>query len=131
MNYVWIDQRLLNIVAFGGKGQSAPPPPDFSAIAQADATAANNNLELGREQLDWGRNQFNTVWPYAQSYLTTQTDTTQQEAQNAASQQDFYQTHYRPLEEQYVTEARDYNTPERSDAMAGRAMADVANAFAG
>ena len=128
-HYVWIDQRLLNIVAFGGKGQEAPPPPDFSAIAQADATAANNNLELGREQLDWGRNQFNTVWPYAQQYLNTQTQSNQQESANAQNAQDFYQNTYRPLETQYANEASNYNTPARAEANAGAAMADVAYSF--
>jgi hypothetical protein len=129
--YVWIDQRLLNIVAFGGKGQEAPAPPDFSALAQADREAAQNNLELGREQLDWGRNQFNTVWPYAQQYLNDQMSTTDQERNFAGYQQNIYSEDYRPIEHQLTDAASNYNTPARSDANAGAAMADVTNAFAG
>jgi hypothetical protein len=129
--YVWIDHRLLNIVAFGGKGSEAPAAPDFTPIAQADAAAAQSNLQLGREQLDWGRQQFDRTWPYAQQYLQSQI-VGQQEEQNAGGYaQNVYEQQYVPAEENLVHEAETYNSPERATARAGSAMADVTNAFAG
>lgn len=108
---------------------SAPPPPNYAPIAEASMQAAEQQFQLGSEQLDWGKEQFNLVWPYAQQYLTQQLDSSAEEADRARDARDMYETTYRPIEEQFAQTALNYNTPERAEQNAGAAMADVANTF--
>lgn len=124
---VWVCDVQSSIVALGG--EDAPPPPDYRPIAQADLQAAEKQTELGHEQLDWARNQFNTVWPYAQQYLTAQMDANQSEQARAKDQQQFYNETYKPVEKQFADEASSYASPERTEQRAGMAMADVSTQF--
>lgn len=112
----------------GGKS-SVPPPPDYSSIAAASKDAADMNYKLGHESLEWGKQQYDQVWPYAKQYLQQQIDTTTDERARAKDQTDFYNTTYKPMEAGLAKEANEYNSPARSDANAGRAMGDVASAF--
>jgi hypothetical protein len=112
----------------GGKA-SAPAPPDYRPIAAADAQAASQQFQLGQQQLDWAKNQFNTVWPYAQQYLDTQTATTNEERAAAQQAQQYYTSTYQPIESQFAQTALNYNNPARAQQNAGMAMADVSNAF--
>jgi hypothetical protein len=108
---------------------SAPAAPDYTPVAQADATAANNEFQLGQEQLDWGKQQFNQVWPYAQQYMTAQTGAATQEDQNAANQEAFYNSTYQPIESEFAGQAQNYNTPANATQNEGEAEADVTNTF--
>ena len=107
----------------------APPPPNYGPIAEASQKAADMQYQLGREQLDWARQQYEMIWPYAQQYLTQQLGSSAEEADRAREARAMYETTYRPLEEQFAQTALNYNTPERAEANAGQAMADVANTF--
>jgi hypothetical protein len=108
---------------------SAPAPPNYAPIAAADAAAAERQFQLGEEQLQWGRDQFNAVWPYAQQYMASQVGAADIERQNAADQQAFYNETYKPIESTFAKQALDYNTPANAEQKAGAAMADVANTF--
>jgi hypothetical protein len=112
----------------GGKS-SAPPAPDYTPIAMADARQAQNEYDLGQQQLKWGQDQFNTVWPYAQQYLQSQTAATQQEQQNAVNMQNFYNQTYKPIETSFASTALNYNSPARANQNAAAAEADVSNTF--
>lgn len=112
----------------GGKS-SAPTPPDYTPIAQADAAAAQRQFQLGEEQLQWGKDQFERVWPYAQRYMNAQAGTTEAEQKAATEAQQMYDTTYRPIETKFAGQVGDYASGARSDQNAGRAMADVANTF--
>lgn len=125
---LWICDLQESIVAFSGKAE-APAAPDYSGIAQADATAANNQYNLGQQQLDWGKQQFNQVWPYAQQYMQSQVDAQTAEQAAAQKQQAVYDTTYAPIEKQFAQEASTYNSPANSEQRAGEAMGDVSNTF--
>lgn len=124
---VWVCDVQSSIVAFGG--QDAPAPPNYQPIAQADLHAAELQTQLGQEQLDWARNQFNTVWPYAQQYLNDQLEATDTNKKRGIEQNEFYNNAYRPIEEKFANEASTYASPERKEQRAGMAMTDVANQF--
>lgn len=112
----------------GGK-QSQPAAPDYTAIAQADSTAANNQYALGQQQLSWAQQQFASTWPYAQQYLQSQTAATTANQAEAGVQQSYYDKTYQPIETQFAQTASNYNSPTRAAANAGGAMADVASTF--
>ena len=108
---------------------SAPKAPDYTPVAQADATAAANNLQLGKDQLQWSKDQFNSTWPYAQQYLQQQSAASAAETQNAQEAQSMYNSTYKPIETQLAQEATSYNSPDRANQNAGMAEADVASSF--
>lgn len=108
---------------------SAPAAPDYTPVANADATAANNNFTLGEQQLQWAQNQFNQTWPAAQQYLQQQSASSAAETANATQAQDMYNTTYKPIETQLAQEATSYNSPDRANQNAGMAEADVASSF--
>ena len=112
----------------GGKS-SAPPPPNYAPIAAADAQSAQMQYQLGQQQLQWGKDQFNQTWPYAQQYMQQQIQTAQTQNQNAQNMTDFYNSTYKPIESQFATTASNYNSPARADANSASAQADVANTF--
>src|SRR5690349_9645364 len=98
---------------------SAPAPPNYGPIAQADAKAADRSFQLGEDQLNWAKQQFNDVWPYAQQYMTAQVGAANQNLTNAGEAEQFYQNTYRPIETKFANEAQNYNTPANAEQKAG------------
>lgn len=112
----------------GGKS-SAPAAPDYGPIAQSDTYQAQLEYNVAENQLQFGKDQFNQVWPYAQSYLQQQTASSAAQTQQAQTSQQYYDSTYKPIESQFATQAINYNTPANANQQAGGAMADVASTF--
>ncbi len=111
----------------GGKS-SAPAPPDYTPIAQADAQQAQLNFQLGQQQLDWAKNQFNTVWPFASDYLKQQTATSAAQTQEASALENNFNNNTLPIEKQFSQQAGAYANPANASQLQGEAEGDVANA---
>jgi hypothetical protein len=112
----------------GGKAK-APPPPDYGPIAAASAESAKYAFQLGREQLDWARDQYaqdkQTTDKVVDSYMRSQ-DANQNAAEGDRAR---YEQIYQPLEDQLVSDASQYASGERRDQDMGRAAATVAQQF--
>ena len=112
----------------GGKSK-APPPPDYTPIANASKEAAEVSAAVAREQLQWAREQ------YAQDREVT--DQVVQDALKRAGEQDAlarkdrmrYEQVFQPLEDQLVEESKTYNTDARREQAAGSAAAEVGQQF--
>jgi len=113
----------------GGKA-SAPPPPDYTPVANASKEAAEINAQLGREQLAAYREQAEKDRSFNSGIADRLART--QDFADAASQQDRarYQQLYQPLENDLVADAKDYASGERMDRDVGRAQSGVAQSFA-
>jgi len=136
---------------FGGK--DAPDPPDYTPVAAAQQAASQEALQLGREQLDWAREQWADQQRIVEDVMDVQLPLMQQQAQlaaqgaevyNAAMAQQMdiaaqnqelalqdrerYETTFRPIEDDLIAEALGYASQERMSLEAGRAQADVARA---
>ena len=101
----------------GGKSQ---PAPDYGPMQQ-----------LGREQLDFAKQQYAEMKPLATQVANQQMAAQQQQMQQA---QDYYNYNvgtFRPLEQGLVTDAQRFNTEAYREQMAQRAAADVQQAFQG
>jgi len=68
-------------------GKSSPPPPDYGPLAQASKEAAQISADLGREQLDFAREQYNRTAPMLEAIAETQMDA---QRQQMAQAQDYY-----------------------------------------
>jgi hypothetical protein len=108
---------------------SAPAAPDYQPIASADETAANQQFQLGEQQLQWGQQQFNQVWPYAQQYLQQETQSSAAQTAQAGQEQQYWNNTFQPIETNFANTASNYNSPAQASLNAGNAEADVASSF--
>lgn len=109
--------------------QSAPPAPDYGPIAASDTYQAQLEYNVAENQLQFGKDQFNQTWPYAQAYLQQQTASGQAATQEAQQQEQVYNQTTLPEIQNFQTMANNYNTPANANQQAGSAMADVASTF--
>jgi hypothetical protein len=114
-----------------GKGSSEPTPPDYSPIAKSDLESAKLAQQTSREQLDWAKQQYADIAPYTHAYLQSMTNASDQNLTNAQKDRARYENVYQPVENQFVSEAQNYNNPEQANQRAAAAEADVASAYAG
>ena len=112
----------------GGKND-APPPPDYTPVAQASEKAAEYSYELGREQLAWAKSQYASDQQVIGRVVDAALKRQDINDENAASDRERYEGLYQPLEKQAVDEAQSYASPERERYEMGKAGATVAQQF--
>lgn len=112
----------------GGK-VTTPTPPDYSTqIDFANKTAAEQ-MQLGRDQLAWAKEQDARNRQTLDRVLGVQLPAMEQQAQQAQETWQRYKDVYQPVENRMVDEAMNYDSPERTQREQGRAMADVTASF--
>lgn len=138
------------------------------STSAADAHAADLQYQLGQQQLEaqtrfadssaargdqyyqmalnsqqFGQDQFNKIWPYAQEYLrqqnqegvlagqfaSEQVQMARQQREQAAEQYGRYMNTFVPMENQFAQFAANYNTPARAAQASAGAQADVATSY--
>lgn len=112
----------------GGKGAKVAAP-DYTPVAAANREAAEISAQVSREQLAWAREQYAQDREITQQFLDVMLPNMRTESEAAARERDRYQTIFQPLEDALAREAQEYATPERQELEAGKAQADVAQAF--
>lgn len=106
-----------------------PPPPDLGPAAEASREVAEMQQQTAREQLAWAREQDTMNRDLLNQVLDIQLPAMREQFQQAQSDRERYQTQFRPLEDAFVQEAQEYDTPERRAMERSRAMADVSTQF--
>jgi len=99
-------------------GKSSPPPPDYSGMEA-----------LGREQLDFSKQQYAEMKPIAERVANQQLASQEQQMKQAQDYYDYQQKTFRPLEQGLVTQAQEYDTEANRERLASQAAADTARAF--
>jgi hypothetical protein len=86
-------------------GKSSPPPPDYGPLAQSSSEAAQIGAALGREQLDFARQQYDQNMAITRPVVDAQMQITQQ---GLSQGDDYYRygTSFRPLEQEMLAQAR-------------------------
>lgn len=113
----------------GMYGAEAPPPPDYSAVAEASAESAKLSFELGKEQLEWAKEQYGKDNEIISKVVDAALARQAQNDEAALSDRRRYEDVYQPLEDKLVQEAQDFASPERIEQRAGAASAEVAQQF--
>lgn len=121
----------------GGKGD-APPPPDYTPMANASKEAAEIGAQLGREQLAENRRQYDQNMEVARPIIDKQAELMDQTKAQGDDYYNYNKSTFRPIEESLAEEAEsgtsryDTNTGVRTNVEqeASRAAADVASAGA-
>lgn len=112
----------------GGKTK-APPPPDYSQLAAASEKAAEYSFQLGREQLDWAREQYASDKQIIDRVVNAAMDRQAVNDEAADKDRARYERVFQPLEDQLAEDAASYASPERQELEAGKASATVAQTF--
>jgi hypothetical protein len=109
-------------------GKSSPPPPDYTPLANASRESAEIMAGLGREQLDFARQQYAEMKPFAERIAESQVAGMDQAAE-IAGQERAYGLQFRPAEERLLQQAMEFDTGAAREQMAQQAAADAARAF--
>ena len=112
----------------GGK-DSAPPPPDYSALAEASEQSAKYSYELAKRQQDWAEKTYNENKGTSDLVIDKALGALDRQEEWSIKDRARYENIFQPLEEQLAKDAEDYATPERQEVEAGKAEADVAAQF--
>lgn len=114
----------------GGGGSAPAPDPTITEAEKA-------NIELGKESLAFSKEQWEELRPWREwQFQTSQKaadaalDTMTLQNQISTDYWNYLKSTFRPLEEQLVAEAKAYDTPERQDKEAARAVSQVGQSFA-
>jgi hypothetical protein len=87
------------------------------------------NQQTAREQLAWAREQDSNNRALLQQVLDIQLPAMTEQFQTASADRKRYEEMFRPFEDQWAEEAKNYDTPERRAQERSRAMADVNTQF--
>ena len=101
-------------------GKSSPPPPDYSGMEA-----------LGREQLQFARDQYAEMKPFTTRLATSLADAQQEQMAQARDYYNYQRDTFRPVEQGLVREAQEFDTEAYRQQLASKAMADAAKAFQG
>lgn len=110
----------------GKKGGQADQSGMLTALVSAQA--ADKAYQLGNQQLDWTKQQWNTEWPYMQQIAQSQVNTQNQLSDFSRNQQSFYETQYQPMETALNKEITQWASPQNIALQTGQAAANVAEA---
>lgn len=110
-------------------GSSAPPPPDYSGVAEASEKSAEYAFKLGQEQLAWAKQQYASDKAIIDKVINAGLERQAINDTNAAKDRARYESSYQPLEDDAIAEAKSYASPERQQYEMGRAGATVAQQF--
>lgn len=106
-----------------------PPPPDLGPAAEASMEIARMNQQTAREQLDWAKEQDANNQQLLQSVLDIQLPAMREQFEQASSDRERYNTLFKPMEDAFVKEAQEYDTPQRRAEAQARAISDVSTQF--
>lgn len=102
----------------------APPPPDFAPLAAAAERAAEIAAQLGREQLDFARTQYQEMSPLLRGIADSQIGMMDAQKEQGADYFNYMKDTFRPLEREFVQSARDFNTDAAREQQARSAAAE-------
>lgn len=108
---------------------SAPAAPDYTPIAAADTAAANDQYQLGEQQLQQAQSEYAAEAPATNAYMQSMTALSNSQAALSDSAENEYTSVFQPLQTQFASQAENYDSTDNQNQQAGAADADVANQF--
>jgi len=110
-------------------GKNTVEAPDYAPLAEASAEAARIQAGLGREQLQFAREQYDRTAPILQSIADQQMAAQAEQMQQARDYYNYQTDTFRPLERSIVQDAQRFNTEAYREQLASQAAADAGRAF--
>lgn len=110
-------------------GGSAPAAPNFGPVADAMKNQSALQYQMSMEQLQWAKDQFGWIKPFAERYLNSSFETMDESTRQARADRARYEDIYQPIEDAQAKAAAEWDSPERKALMAARAGATASRAF--
>jgi|TARA_R110002072_G_scaffold181312_1_gene337563 hypothetical protein len=111
-------------------GKSNPTPaPDYEPLANASREAAEVQAKLGREQLDFAKEQYDRTAPMLERVANQQMASQSEQMAQARDYYNYQTDTFRPLERGLVADAQRFNTDAYRNQLASKASADAGLAF--
>lgn len=107
----------------------SPDPPDLDGTAAASLEVGLEQVALGREQLAWAKEIGAEQLDLAREILGTQTGIMRENQLLAVEDRNRYRATFGAMEDDLVNQAKNYATPARQEAEAGKASSDVIQAY--
>jgi hypothetical protein len=111
--------------------QDAPDTSGINAAAVQNAEVGKEQLVLAREQMGKAEARQAEFDPLYKQLIQSSLDSQTQASAQSADQWDRYRTTFAPLESKMAETAANFDTPQRREAEAAAARADVAQSVAG
>lgn len=118
---------IRSMKLWGGKSGGSPPDPSAAYQANAAATteAAKMQQQTATDYLNFSKQQYADMKPQLDAIATQQIDIGNANEKRAAEYSDYEKNTYRPLEQNIVDEANNYNTDTHREQLASKAASDV------
>lgn len=132
-----IDARLQSIGLCSGifdcdcACASPPPPPNYQPVADASKESAEIMAQLGREQLDEAKRQYDMTQTVSQPVVDAQLSILDQTNDQGGEYYDYMKSTFRPIEGGLAAEAGDAGSAALQEEAAGRAIADTRSGATG
>lgn len=112
---------------------SSPPPPDplIGQSAAANAEIGQQQVDLAKQQMAWNQARAAQQDPLIAKIAQQQIQSADTNTARADDQWNQYKTMFQPVENQMVTDAMNFDSPERQAQVAAQAGADVTGAYNG
>ncbi len=113
----------------GGKGSAPNPNPGMIASAEAAKEIANIQKATAMEYLEFSKSAYSENKPFLQEIARLEADIMRSNKARADEYAAYERETFRPIEQQLVREAQEYNTDAKREQLAGLAKGDTATAF--
>lgn len=110
-------------------GKSSPKAPDYTQLAAASERAAELGAQLGQQQLDFSRQQYDELKPVLMGIVGSQLGLQEQSRRQGDDYYNYLVGTYRPLEQKIAQDAMSFNTEAHRETLAQQAAADSGKAF--
>lgn len=111
-------------------GKSSPKPPDYEPMAKASERAAELSYDMGQQQLDFAREQYNEMKPIYEDVANSQMAAQDQSMRMAEELYSRKKDTYYPVEDQFIQTAQQFNTDAFQEQLSRKAAAEAGQAFA-
>ena len=137
MSVAWVSAGVGLLTVVNSSKNSSKAQDSANRATDASKAAADGATQLGREQLDFTKQQYADAAPYreqaartAQQVAEAQLRSQEQNDALAKDYSDYQKSTFRPVEQGIVADAQGYDTPEKRQKAAEAAMGDVSSNFA-
>ena len=103
--------------------------PDFSALESLGRQGQGMANNLGQQQIDFARAQYDQMNPVFQNMASINTGLQSYNADQGKAMGDMYRNTYMPMMQEQANAARNFNTEAHREGLAQQAAADTARAF--
>ena len=105
------------------------PDPNIGVAAKQNADIAQQQLDVAKQQLAWEKDRAAVQDPLVQKIVDQQIAMGDSNAARSDEQWKIYKDLFQPVEQRTVSDAMNFDSPERKERMAAEAGADVTRSY--